>query len=122
MTEWDKEKNLTWFFTINIALLFISGCWMVGSLMISVWGDGSDLHRLLSILLFSSTTLANISFLVSMLFSILGIIQITTTEKARQATAYAFICGIIFLVLALILFGLILVLTTSSRLVDRGLD
>lgn len=125
MTEWDKEKNLTWFFTINIALLVISGCWMVGSLdiyTISIWASRSDLPKFLTILLISSNILANISFLVSMLFSILGIIHILSTEKARQASAYTFICGIILLILAIILFGLTLVLTVSSRIFGLGFD
>jgi hypothetical protein len=116
-----KENKFTWFFNVNIALLFITGCWMVGSLMITAWRDTSDLYALLSALLFTCIIFANISFLISMIGSIVGIVQLWNEEKARSLSAYLMIFGLIFLALTLLLFGIILVFA-PSRFPVGGVD
>ena len=122
MVDSVKENRFSWFFNVNIALLFITGCWMVGSLMITAWNTTSDLHLLLSQLLFTSIVFANISFLISMIGSVVGIVQLWKEEKARSLTAYSLIVGLIFLALTLLLFGIILIFTASSRFITGGID
>ena len=117
-----KENKFTWFFNVNIALLFITGCWMVGSLMITAWRDISDFYAILSALLFTSIVFANISFLFSMIGSIVGIGQLWKEEKARSLITYSLIIGLIFLALALLLFGIILIFGSSSRFITGGVD
>ena len=121
MIDSVKESKFNWFISVNIALLFISGCWMVGSLMITAWRDTSDLYTFLSSLLFACIIFANISFLISMIGSIMGIITLREEEKARSLTAYSLIIGLIFLALSLLLFGIILVFG-STRFITGGVD
>ncbi|MDH5596097.1 MAG: hypothetical protein OEY40_05215 [Candidatus Bathyarchaeota archaeon] len=45
MTELEKEKPLTWFVIVNLALLFISGCWMAKSLMVTSWKSSLGFAR-----------------------------------------------------------------------------
>lgn len=96
------EKPLAWFVLVGLALLFISGCWMVGSL--TIVPRRSELKFLRTALL-TTAALANISFPIAILTSILGLAEIVGEEKARKANAYAFLAGIIFLIISIILFS-----------------
>jgi hypothetical protein len=122
LMDFEGEINFSWLFNVNIALLFISGCWTLGSLMITAWGRNSGLNLLLSSILFSSIVLANISFLTSMIFSIMGIIQVWKVEKAKSLTGYALITGIFLLALSLLVFGVIIVINSSSHFINGGFD
>ncbi|TEU06387.1 hypothetical protein E3I90_02250 [Candidatus Bathyarchaeota archaeon] len=93
MTALKKEKPLTWFVIVNLALLFISGCWMVGSLMVTSWKSSLGFARPL---LLTSTALANIA----------------KEDPARRVTVYAFTVGILFLMVSMIIFCWIVVSTS----------
>lgn len=109
MTALEKGKPLTWFVIVNLALLFISGCWMVGSLMVTSWKSSLGFARPM---LLTSTALANISFLASMLTSILGTANIVKEDPARRVTVYAFTIGILLLIVSMIIFCWIVVATS----------
>jgi len=93
---------------VNLALLFISGCWMIGSLMVTSWKPSLGFARPL---LLTGTALANISFLASMLTSILGAANIVKETPARRVTVYVFAVGILFLIISIIAFCWIVVST-----------
>ncbi len=97
-----SEKPLTRFVVVGLVLLFISGCWMVGSLTIIPRRLELDFLRLT---LLTTNALANISFLVSILASILGLADIVKEERSRKAAAYAFIAGIVLLIVSIALFS-----------------
>jgi len=60
------EKPLTWFI-INLVLLFISGCWTIGILIII---QIQKLESIIYMAIFMADILANASFLISILISI----------------------------------------------------
>jgi len=103
----EEKKPLTWFLVVNLVLLFISGCWMIGSLMIITWRIPP---KFVSHLLLITSALANISFLASLLASILGTANITQETGARRATVYAFVAGILFLMVSIIIFCSVVIL------------
>jgi len=97
----EEKRPLTWFVVVNLVLLFISGCWMIGGLIITAWRVQP---KFASHLLITTSALANISFLASILASILGTANITQEKGARKATVYAFVAGILFLMFSIIIF------------------
>lgn len=79
---------------------------MVGSLAVLQWRLKPDFFRAI---LLTTNTLANISFLVSLLISILGLTELIEEDRAKKATAYAFIAGIACLIGSIALFSWIVV-------------
>lgn len=75
---------------------------MVGSLTITPWRLKPEFLRTT---LLTTNALANISFLVSILASILGLAEIAEEERARKITAYAFVAGIVLLIVSIALFS-----------------
>jgi hypothetical protein len=111
----EKDRPLTWFAIVNLALLFISGCWMIGSLMVTSWKSSLGFARPL---LLTGTALANISFLASMLASILGAANIIKETPARRVTVYVFTVGILLLIISIITFCWIVVSTSPYSSFD----
>ena len=97
-----NKRPLTRFVVVGLVLLFISGCWMVGSLTIVSWRLKPEFLRTT---LLTTNALANISFLVSILASILGLAEIVEEERARKTTAYAFAAGVVLLIVSIALFS-----------------
>jgi apolipoprotein N-acyltransferase len=75
---------------------------MVGSLTIISWRLKPEFLRTT---LLTTNALANISFLVSILASILVLAEIAEEERARKIMAYAFVAGIVLLVVSIALFS-----------------
>ena len=69
--------------------------------MVTSWKSSLGFARPL---LLTSTALANISFLASMLASILGTANIVKEDPARRAMVYAFTIGILLLIVSIITF------------------
>ncbi len=107
-------KNFTWFITASMVLLFISGCWTLGSLiMVSRQLE----TQLLRSALLTADMLANISFLVSLLTSVLGLAELLKEMVARRITGYAFTAGTIFLIISITIF----IWTVTSQLPTQPL-
>lgn len=95
------EKALTWLLIIGLILLFISGCWTIGILII-IQSQRPEPFLRTTILMVD--ILANASFLISILISAFGLAEIIKEEVARKFTAYVLAIGIIFLIISIILF------------------
>ncbi len=99
-----EGKSLSTFLVVGLVLLFVSGCWTVGSLAVIRWD--SELAR---IILFASNAMANVSFLVSISISILGLSGIVEEEDgARRKSAYALVVGTLSLTISIIVFFIVL--------------
>ncbi|GEM_PF-3880888 len=92
------EKPLAWFIIINLVLLFISGCWTIGSL---IFVQSQRPESFVRITVLIADTLANGFFLISILINIFGLTEIIKEEMARKIAAYTFAIGIISLIISI---------------------
>ena len=98
--EVDSLNKTAW---LIVALLFISGCWTLGCLMISY----RQQNPALTIMLMAFVAMSNVSLLSALLTALLGISGAFGRETMRKATVIALIAGTGFLMASIITFSII---------------
>jgi len=90
-----------WFVVVGLVLLFISSCWVIGSLT----ALSSRLEpKFLRTTLLTTNASANISFLLSILTSVLGSAHLIKKEVTKRAAVYGFVASVVFIIVSIILF------------------
>ena len=96
-----SQVSLDRFLLTGLVLLFISGCWIVGGMIAVPKHEGLVVLRTV---LLTTDALANISFLLTILTSVLGMAGITDEDRARRTGAWLFVGGIAFLIVSVGIF------------------
>jgi len=95
-----EEKPLSWFVGVNLILLFLGGCWMLGSLMVSQWSSAPKMFRPV---LLATAGLTNISFLISTVIAFLGMAATIREERAKRMVVYALAIGLLLMMITIAL-------------------
>ena len=98
--EVDSLNKTAW---LIVALLFISGCWALGCLMIS----HSSRNPALAVMLMAFIAISNISLLSALLTALLGISGAFSRKAMRKATVITLIAGTGFLMASIVVFSVI---------------
>ena len=96
----SEEKPSVWIVLVSLLMLFVSGAWTLASFLpFPSGGYGSPRS-----LMFYVTMASNISFLISLLVSMLLYLGIGSREGMRWIMIFAFSMGILALISSIILF------------------
>ncbi len=96
---------------VSLLMLFVSGAWTIASIM------PSTMNKPLSSIMLVTTTVSNISFLLTLLVTMLLYSEVGPRERLGKTMVYLFSAGIIALAATVMLF-LIAFLTTPPLFLD----
>ena len=95
----SKEKPSIWLILVSLLMLFVSGAWTLAT--ITPFWITKDMRTVMLI----TVTAANVSFLVTLLTAMLLYMDVNARESLRRIMKYAFVIGILVLIISIILFS-----------------
>lgn len=101
----SEQKPSVWLILISLLMLFVSGAWTLASITSFGISKAVMPFRLITV------TIANISFLVTLLVAMLLYSDIGAKEGLKKTMVFAFSVGIFALIVSIILFSASFLLT-----------